>query len=135
LSYERKKKQEPLHHPVSAHVRKLPGRALAAEAGPKRYHPARPGEGEESKVKIPVWILSAAFAALLALEGWTLDQVSNLRADVAVLEARFDDHFKTSDSSIPPTGCGVKRTLGLGSAPFSEKTPQEDHGAVALTQK
>ena len=38
-------------------------------------------------MKIPIWFLTLAVGAIFALQGWTLNQVVNLRSDVAAIKA------------------------------------------------
>jgi len=37
-------------------------------------------------MKFPVWFVTAALAALLALQGWTLIEIVNLKVQVAVMQ-------------------------------------------------
>ena len=38
-------------------------------------------------MKIPIWILTVVAGAFLTLQGWTLNEVVNLNADVAAIKA------------------------------------------------
>ena len=40
-------------------------------------------------MKVPVFILSAALGAAILLQGWTLNEIVNLKADVAAIKAQL----------------------------------------------
>ncbi len=41
-------------------------------------------------MKIPAWLASLSVAALLGLEGWTLNEVVSLEKHVSAIEAKID---------------------------------------------
>lgn len=47
-------------------------------------------------MKIPVFILSAALGVAILLEGWTLNEIINLKVEVSAIKAQFNQNHHTA---------------------------------------